>query len=254
MYFDIYWHDTFRILANNRILGFIFWAVTMSLFFCGCKLKANQHNITGIQAFQSGQVSQAINEFQRALTVDPQNANAYYNLAASYQALGKQTKNKTWLDQSEQLYRQCISLDDQHVDAHRGLSALLIETGQEKYAFDLLNAWRQRHPGQTDPLIELARLYQEYGDSRRSSDLLADALKLNSNSTRALKALGHVRDSQGQYQLALENYIRVLQIDPQQADIAQRVTELQNRLANLPAGTTETAPARYGSVDPYSSK
>ena len=180
-----------KILANaaKKTLT-IFLPLAVAIVFSGCKLQANRHNAYGIQAYQSGQVAQAINEFQKALTADPQNANAYYNLGASYAALGKQSKNKTWLDQSEQLYRQAISLDDQHVDAHRGLTALLVETNREKYAFDLLNTWRQRHPGQTEPLIELARLYQEYGDKHRASDLLADALKLDSNNTRGAKSPG----------------------------------------------------------------
>ena len=245
-----------KILANGAKKTLtIFLTLTVAIVYSGCKLQANRHNVCGIQAYQSGQVAQAINEFQKALTADPQNANAYYNLGASYAALGKQSKNKTWLDQSEQLYRQAISLDDQHVDAHRGLTALLVETNREKYAFDLLNTWRQRHPGQSEPLIELARLYQEYGDKRRASDLLADALKLDSNNTRALKALGHVRDSQGEYQLALQNYTRVLQLDPQQTDVATRVAEIQNYLAKLPPGTTDTAtPTRYGATDPYTSR
>ena len=230
-------------------------ALLMIVAVSGCKLRANRHNVSGIQAYQTGQVAQAINEFQRAITVDPQNADAYYNLATSYAALGKQANNQTWIEQSEKLYRQSISLNDQHVDAHRGLAALLIETNREKFAFDLLNTWKQRHPGQTEPLIELARVYSEYGDNRRASDLLADALKLNSNNTRALKALGHVRDAQGQYQLALDNYMRVIQLDPRQTDVAKRVTEIQSYLAKLPAGTNNPAtPARYGATDPYTSR
>ena len=225
------------------------------LITCGCKMKANQHNATGLQAFQSGQVSQAINEFQRALNIDPQNANALYNLGASYAALGKQAKNQTWVEQAEQLFRQAITVDSQHVEAHRGLSALLIESGKEKFAFDLLDQWRLRNPGNTEPLIELARLYQEYGDQRRASDLLTDALKLNSNDTRALKALGHVRETQGQYKLALENYLSVVQLDPMQSDLLPKVAALQNQLANLPMTAPSNPPTpRYGSSKPYETR
>ena len=65
--------------------------------------------------------------------------------------------------------------------------------------------------------------------------------------------MGHVREVQGQTALALDNYLRVLQIEPQQAEVAQRVAALQNRLAQ--AGATNvnngTVPARYGSANPY---
>ncbi len=96
-----------------------------------------------------------------------------------------------------------------------------------------MNTWRNRYPQSPEPLIEIARLYQEYGDNRRATDYLADALRLDSNNTRALKAMGHVRETQGQLNLALENYSRVLQLDRCQVDVAQRVSDIQNRLAQL---------------------
>ena len=221
----------------------------------GCRMRANQQNLNGIQAYQAGQITQAINQFQNVLVTDPNNSDALYNLAVSYVTLGKQNRNQTWLDQAEQLYRQAIVNNQQHVDAHRGLSALLIETGREKSAFELLDGWRLRNPGNSDPLIELARLYQEYGDNRRASDLLADALKLNSNNTRALKALGHVREAQGEYQLALENYLNVMRIDPSQTDVANRAAAIQSRIAQQPTGSSiSPTPTRYGSTTPYQSR
>lgn len=219
----------------------------------GC---VQQHNVAGRQAFERGQYSTAINEFQKALNLNPNDSDAYYNLGASFYAMGKQSNNQQWLTQAEQLYRQAISNNDQHVDAHRGLAALLIETNREKHAFDLMNGWKSRYPASTEPNVELARLYQEYGDNRRATDLLADALKLDSNNVRVLKAMGHVRESQGQTHLALDNYLRVLQIDNQQTEVAAKVAALQSQLAQVPGpngqGTPSTGnPTRYGAADPY---
>ena len=222
----------------------------------GCNLGAQQNNITGRQAFEAGQYSQAINEFQKALSSNPQNADALYNLGASLYAQGKQSNNAQLLGQAEQLYRQAIASNDQHVDAHRGLASLLIETNREKYAFDLMNQWQARYPTSTEPIVELARLYQEYGDNRRATDLLADALKIDSDNIRVLKAMGHVREVQGQTHLALDNYLRVLQIDNNEASLAQHVANLQSQLATLPVpngvnGAPTANPSRYGSVNPY---
>ncbi|MEM7455518.1 MAG: tetratricopeptide repeat protein [Planctomycetota bacterium] len=209
----------------------------------GCNLRSNSLNENGVRAFQNGNVSMAINEFQKAMIENPASADAYYNLGASYFALGRQNQNEQWLEQAEQLYRNAIQLDDQHIDAHRGLAALLVETEREEFAFDLLQTWQARHPESTAPLIELARLHQEYGDNRRATDLLADALKLDGNDPRALKAMGHIREVQGEYQLALENYNRALQIDPRLTDTADRISALQSRIAqNVPTA---------GSIDRY---
>lgn len=210
-----------------------------ALVHSGCNMAANRHNSLGRNAFQSGQYTQAINSFQQALNANPNNADAYYNLASAYYQLGKQTGNNQWVTQAEQLFRQAISLNDQHVDAHRSLAALLIETQRTRYAFDLVDDWRNRHPQSAEPLIEIARLYQEFGDNRRATDFLSDALRMDSKNVRALKALGHVREVQGQLHLAMENYNRALALDNTQFDCAQRLQDITTRLAQQQtAGST----------------
>lgn len=217
----------FRSLRYQEL--FVLSLICISL--SGCRLAADRQNSIGRQAYESGQLAQAINRFQQALNLNPNNADAYYNLGSSYYLLGKQNQNEQWVNQAEQLLRQSIELDDQHTDAHRALSALLIETNRERYAFDLVDAWRQRYPQSAEPLIEIARLYQEYGDHRRATDFLSDAVRLDSQNVRALKALGHVREAQGQLNLALENYNRALQLDQSQYEVAQRVQQIAVRLA-----------------------
>lgn len=210
---------------------FLLSLLLICISMTGCRLAADRQNSIGRQAYESGQLAQAINHFQQALNLNPNNSDAYYNLASSYYQLGKQNKSEQWIGQAEQLFRQSIALNDQHIDAHRALSALLIETNRERHAFDLVDAWRQRYPQSAEPMIEIARLYQEYGDHRRATDFLSDAVRLDSQNVRALKALGHVREAQGQFNLALENYNRALQLDQSQADVAQRVQQIAVRLA-----------------------
>jgi tetratricopeptide (TPR) repeat protein len=215
----------------------------------GCKLGANRHNAIGCQAYNQGQITTAIAEFNKAIEMNP-----------NY-ALGKQTKNLQATQSAEQLYRRTIAIDDQHQEAHRSLAVLLIETGQEQYAFDLISSWKNRYPTSTEPVVELAKLYQEYGDNSRAADLLVDALKINPNDVQVLAAMGSVREAQGQAKLALDSYARALQVNPKQPQIAAKVASLQNQLVqqfgyNSPTGVTANAatpaPARYGSTTPYS--
>ena len=245
-------------MDRRRIINTVYFIVIAAALVCqsGCKIQADRLNAVGRQAFEQGQYAVAINEFQQALKTNPNSADAYYNLAASYGALGKQTRNKQWIAQAEQLYRQSISLNDQHVDAHRGLAALLIESGQEQYGFDLINQWKQRYPGSNAPLVELARLYQEYGDTSRATDILADSLRLNPNDVRSLVAMGHIRESSGQNHLAIDNYLRALQVDGSQQSLVQHVAALQSRVAALPVGAGQQTPnpnpaVRYGAVEPF---
>lgn len=250
-------HNSF---VRSTYFGLALVLSSMGILLCGCKVGAQRHNAIGSKALEQGQFTTAVNEFQQALNLNPRDADAFYNLGASYYAMGKQTKNAQWTQQSEQLYRQAISLNDQHVEAHRGLAALLIESNQEQYAFDLLNSWKDRYPTSTEPIVELARLYQEYGDNRRAADLLADALKIDADNIRTLKAMGHVREIQGQTHLALDNYMRVLQLDSQQTAVASKVAALQTQMAQLPnqngvgGNPTNLPPSRYGASNPYQTR
>ena len=218
---------------NKKIIHLTIVSVLLGLT-AGCNLAAHRQNRIGRESFESGQVAQAINRFQRALNLNPSSSDAYYNLGSTYYQLGKQSQNQQWVTQAEQLFRQSITLNDQHVDSHRSLAALLVETDREQFAFDLVDDWRKRYPQSAEPLIEIARLYQEYGDNRRATDFLSDAVRLESQNVRALAALGHVREAQGQLNLALENYNRALQIDGTQVQVAQRVQQIATRLAQQP--------------------
>jgi len=223
--------------AQNRISVRQFslgkWTAFIFLACCqiGCSINADRYNRLGKEAFDDGQMTEAINQFQTALSADPNSSDAYYNLAASYYTLGKRTNNPQSLKQAEELYRQAITLNDMNEDAHRGLACLLVDTNRKQEAFNSLGEWQARHPTNIDPLIELARLNQEFGNSRQAADLLTDALLLDSQNVRALTAMGYVRASQGQYAQAIQNYNRVLQLDGNQPQVAHQINELQVRMA-----------------------
>lgn len=232
----------------RQIRKYLLLALLVSLSSTsGCSVATRNYNMVGKEAFEKGQYTQAITDFQKAIAQDNRSSEAYYNLGATYYTIGKQTKNPQWTDQGEQLLRQSIALNPGNADAHRTLSALLVESGRTQYAYDLLNSWQQRNPANPAPLLELARLSQELGDSNRATNYLTDALRMDANNPAALKAMGHVRERQGQLAMALENYTRSYQVDPRQADVAARIVDLRTQLASLPAGqyaNGQTTPPR----------
>ena len=224
-------------LTKSKLVFALLLAST--LFTCGCNWSASRQNAAGRQSFLNGQFSQAINQFQQALNREPNNPDALYNMGVTYFTLGKQSQNSQFIGQGEQFLRQAIAQNDQHVDAHRSLAALLVESGRQNSALDLLNTWRQRHPESGEPLVEIARLYQEFGDQTQATNLLANALQIDGSNVRALKAMGHVRELQGQYNLALDNYLRSYQLDSRQFDVATKISEMQTRIAQ--ANTTDAS-------------
>ena len=206
----------------------------------GCSTSGQGRNIDGVRNFQSGQYQQAIQDFQQALASNPYNANAYYNLGATYYAIGKQRNDRQLLTQAEGLYHQCLDLQPDHTDSYRGLAALLVDTDRTDSAFTLLKRWANRSPSLADPRIELARLYEEFGDSSTASRHLTDALQLDANNARAWTALGRIREQQGQIAQALSNYQQAYNLNQFQPGLAQRIASLQQGVSANAVG------GRYG--------
>jgi tetratricopeptide (TPR) repeat protein len=217
----------------------------------GCRMAAQWDNMQGKQAFEAARYDEAIKSFQTALNRNPNDASAYYNLAATYQMLGKQSRNPQMFATAEQMYNRSIALDPRYTDAHRGLAVLLCETGRTDAAFDLMKTWQARTPTSADPYIELARLYQEHGDRNQAIQNLTSALALDASNARALTAMATIREQNGELQLALDNYLRAYQDSPNQPAVAAKIAQLQQQLQLPISSPTNTAPTRWGAANPY---
>ena len=90
----------------------------------GCGAVANSSNVQGKRLFMAGQYSQALQSFEKAVQQDPQNADAYYNMAATYHKLGASSANAQYLNQAEVLYNECLNRNASHTDCYRGLAVL----------------------------------------------------------------------------------------------------------------------------------
>lgn len=212
--------------------------ITALSFAGGCRWQARGRNVTGTALHHQGRYHEAIQEFQTALTNDPINADAYYNLGSSYHGLGKVNGDQQMLSQAEQLYNQCLDISPEHPDCHRALACLLVETGRADKAFTLLTRWSQRSPQLVDPHVELARLYQEFGDKASAVRNLEQAVAANPNNpetARAWAALASLREQTGETQQALLDYYRSQQLNPNQPAVTERIAAIQRAMGGPPA-------------------
>jgi tetratricopeptide (TPR) repeat protein len=217
----------------------------MFVILPGCQMAADGQNQQGVRLFQQGQFQPALQKFQQAIVTDPQNDDAYYNMAASMHNMGAAKKDKEMLAEAEKLYNQCLDINENHVDCHRGLAVLLKETGRSDKAFALLNNWTQSQPKLADAQVELARLYQESGDLETAKLHLNQAVGMDQNNYRAWAALGHIREETGDLEQALTNYQRSLDLNHFQTGVAERVATLsRNSAGNLSNGTPVPAGTR----------
>lgn len=215
--------------SRSHAAGLI--ALLLHLLCSGCHTPGTSQNIDGVRYYQQGQPQAAIYQFQQALVAAPTNPDAYYNLAASYHQLGKQNNDTAMLAQAENMYHQCLDLNQNHVACHRALAVLLVDTNRPQSAFTLLERWASRSPQQSDARIELARLHEEFGEADAARRYLGEAIDVDPSNSRAWTALARLRESQGEYAQALSNYQQAYYLNNDQPGIAQRIALLQQRVA-----------------------
>lgn len=218
----------------------------------GCAWVSHSDNVAGVGYFDQGNYAAAITKFQRAIEADPNDADSYYNLAATYHRQGKIGNQQPMLQQAETYYHLCLDRNPDHRDCYRGLAVLLVEENRADDAFSLIQRWGEHSPSSPDPKIELARLFQEFGDKNAAQAHLQDALSVAPDNPRALAALGKLKEEQGDPTQALAVYQRSLASNRFQPEVEARVATLQAAIPGAapvaPDGTrlvtAPTAPLR----------
>jgi len=226
-------------LLGSPLLGTLLIG-TLSVLTAGCnQMNSQALNAEGVRLYMNGNYPQAAEKFERAIADNPRSATSYYNLASAKHKSGKLYNHKNDLVQAEQLYNQCLDYNQNDTECYRGLAVLLCETGRQDAAYRLLEGWAARSPQLADPHIELARLMEETNKRQQAPLQLVQAISIEPNNTRALTALGRLREQSGDRAQALANYQRSLAINRFQPEVKARVAALQasgdgTAIASLP--------------------
>jgi Tfp pilus assembly protein PilF len=243
-----------RHLSRVIVLGI---ALPMLLVSVGCRWTASGKNALGTQLHQQGQYTAALQQFQQVVATDPTNPDGYYNLAATTHRLAKQRNDEALFRNAEALYNQCLDHAPNHVECHRGLAVLLVDTGRPDRAFALMKNWASQNPSASEPRVELARLYEEAGEPETALKYLEDAVQQDANNSRAWLALARLRESSGDLSQALQNYQRALALNNTQPMISERIAALSRQLnsnldaASYNAGTQIAQPLGYSGGTRY---
>jgi tetratricopeptide (TPR) repeat protein len=233
-------------VANASLYLAALAVVTLS----GCGMMAHGQNAEGVTLYQQGFYHRALESFQEAVVSDPENGDAYYNIAATYHQLSKVDTEHGYSDQAESYYNLALDHAPDHVDCHRALAVLLVEQGSSDKAYRLLERWADRSPSLAAPHIELARLYEEFDDAGAARQQLLAAIEVEPTNPRALTALGQLNEKEGNTAQALANYERSLWHDSLQPDVRARVAALQTSTRAATPPPAAVAPTRTVATPP----
>jgi tetratricopeptide (TPR) repeat protein len=173
-------------------------------------LTTNEHMLLTIEyslgevAIEQAQYQKALHHFQNVAVIDPNNAEAWYNIAEAYNLLEQ-------LEEAEINYMRAIALEPEIIDYYTALSRMFMEYGQASKACLVLEEGLRMNPGSAQLRAFLALAVSESGDYRKAEELLDEAelldpeldmvemyrLLLNINKTRKLPAVSKTRQLPG---------------------------------------------------------
>src|SRR5216683_1341086 len=204
-----------------------FWRMGAALLFlAGCtstvQERAHAFNEEGVRLFQSGNYAAAWENFQAAMQLTPSDAGLLYNIGQCYERQGD------W-PRAEQTYQECLRQAPNHGACRHALTVHLVEEGRQAEAARMVEDWLGREPRLAAAYAEDGWLWQQAGDLPRAQARLQQALELDPHEPRALVELALVYEAMQRPDRAAALYERVLERDPRQAEVAQRLNRLRSQ-------------------------
>lgn len=165
------------------------------------------HNSYGFALEREGEIDSAIQEYQKAIRLNPVYAKAHNNLGAALVAKGS-------LDAAIKEYQMALLISPNFAKAHYNLGVAFANKG------DLTSAIFEYHeairidPNDSDPHVNLGIAIARKGDLAVAIQEFSEALRINPNDADALNNLGFAFANKGDLDSAIQEFQRALQVNP----------------------------------------
>lgn len=134
--------------------------------------KARPRVILGQNYWQAGRVSEAVREYQAALSIDPGEPVAHYNLGLAYAGQGR-------AGEAVRAYREALRLRPDYRNAHKNLGNVYSNLGRLDEALREYEAEMRLYPLDADLHYNIGIVYGKSGRFREAVREFETALRLN---------------------------------------------------------------------------
>ncbi len=201
-------------------------------------------NAQGVERYAAGDYDQAIAVFQETLAENPNSAETLYNLGAAYQRKALATGDYALLTQAENAYWAALERDaapETIVCCYRGLATSASARGDAAGALRTLEDWRDRNPDSIEPKLEIAYFLEAQERDDDAYAVLEEVAEAAPNDYRAFYKMGVLQERAGNVREALDKTTIAGHLNPTDAALAQKATELRAALEQNAAKAAETA-------------
>ncbi|MCX6762746.1 MAG: tetratricopeptide repeat protein, partial [Candidatus Moranbacteria bacterium] len=218
---------------------------------------------------KDGAEETALDNYKKAIKNSPQDPSLYYQIGQVYlsmtdletlkasQQQGKQVaalpdKAKEDLALAKQSFEKAVELKSNYIPAQFMIAVVLQRQGEIDQAIAKLEESQKMNPRDTGISFQLGVLYFQTGKYDQARVALENTVKLAENYSNAMYFLGLTYDKLGNRQLALEQFQKVSELNPDNADVKKIVSNLQagkkalDGLEQVPAGQNPNGQSSQG--------
>jgi len=235
-------------LAGAALFALLGLGIAAPPFFAtGCASPSGlvaSRNAQGVELYATGDYDRAIAVFQETLAENPENAETLYNLGAAYQRKALATGDYALLTQAENAYWAALERDaapETIVCCYRGLATSASTRGDAATALQTLEDWRDRNPESIEPKLEIAYFLEAQERDDEAYAVLEEVAEAAPNDYRAFYKMGVLQERAGNVQEALDKTTIAGRLNPTDAALAKKATELRAALEQSAEKATETA-------------
>ncbi|MBF0443981.1 MAG: tetratricopeptide repeat protein [Magnetococcales bacterium] len=164
----------------------------------------------GIKLHQNGKLDAALNSYNSALILQPDNPALLSNIGLALHSKGR-------LTQAVQAYQKAITIKPDHAQAHYNLGNILKEQKKDKRAIEHYNKAIAVQPDYLDAYNNLGNTLKERGELDEAVAILEKAILLYPNSSKSLYNLGSALFELELIDRAVACYKKAIAIEPQYA-------------------------------------
>jgi Flp pilus assembly protein TadD len=170
------------------------------------------HNNLGSALGEKGQIDEAIGQYQEALRLKPDGAEAHNNLGAALSKKGQ-------IDEAIGQYQEAIRLEPDHAGAHNNLGAALARKGQIDEAISQLQEAVRLKPDYAEAHYNLGTALDEKGQIDEAIRQFQEAMRLKPDYAEARYNLGLALVRKGQIDEAISQFQEAMRLKPYEADV-----------------------------------
>jgi serine/threonine-protein kinase len=166
-----------------------------------------------------GQVESAIENFTRAIALDPDYAYAYAGLGEAYWAKYHVNRQPKFVSKAREACQHALTLSSDFADGHVCLGNILMTTGKYESASLEFGRALSAEPTDDDAYRGLAATYERLGRLQAAEQTYRHAIEVRPHYWAGYSWLGRFYTQQGRYQEAIEQYSHAADVSPDNSAI-----------------------------------